>query len=208
MTTLIIARHGNTFNDGETPRRIGGRTDMPLTEKGREQARVIGTWLKQNGFDTDAAFCSRLSRTKETAQIAMREAGCSIAPQALAMFDEIDYGPDENKTEDEAIARIGATAIKQWDESGVVPPGWRADPIAIIENWISFGKKIVQGYPKKTIFAVTSNGIARFAPHMTGDFDSFKTRHKIKISTGRICVLEHDGKVWNTTKWNIDPKER
>jgi transcriptional regulator GlxA family with amidase domain len=32
MTTLIIARHGNTFEDGETPRRVGARTDLPLSE--------------------------------------------------------------------------------------------------------------------------------------------------------------------------------
>ena len=30
MTTrLIIARHGNTFEKGQTPTRVGGRTDLP-----------------------------------------------------------------------------------------------------------------------------------------------------------------------------------
>lgn len=208
MTTLIIARHGNTFEDGETPRRVGARTDIPLTDKGREQARAIGTWLGKSGYVPAAAFCSRLRRTEETARIALREAGCAITPQTLEMLDEIDYGPDENKTEDEVTARAGADALKQWDESGAVPPGWRADPHSIIESWLSFGKRITQDYPEKTVFAATSNGIARFAPHMTGDFDSFKTRHKIKISTGHVCILEHDGKRWHVTEWNVSPRER
>lgn len=208
MTTLVIARHGNTFEDGETPRRVGARTDIPLTDKGREQAQAIGRWLEQSGYIPAAAFCSFLMRTKETAHIALREIGSAITPLALEMLDEIDYGPDENKTEDEVTARVGANALKQWDESGAVPPGWRADPDAIIKNWTSFGKRIVRDYPEKTVFAVTSNGIARFAPHMTGEFDSFKSRHKIKISTGHVCVLKHDGKRWRVEEWNIRPKER
>ena len=33
-TTLIVVRHGNTFNSGDTILRVGGATDLPLTEKG------------------------------------------------------------------------------------------------------------------------------------------------------------------------------
>ena len=53
---------------------------------------------------------------------------------------------------------------------------------------------------------VTSNGIARFAPHITGDFDGFAARHKIKISTGGICVFDHDGQNWHVRNWNIRPE--
>ena len=34
MTRLVIVRHGNTFEAGEPPRRIGARTDLPLTATG------------------------------------------------------------------------------------------------------------------------------------------------------------------------------
>ena len=47
MKTLIIARHGNTFRPGETPTRVGSRTDLPLVEE--ERGRGIGRWLKQLG---------------------------------------------------------------------------------------------------------------------------------------------------------------
>ncbi len=42
MTRLVIVRHGNTFEAGETPRRIGARTDLPLTAAGLEQAEALG----------------------------------------------------------------------------------------------------------------------------------------------------------------------
>ena len=31
MTTLVVIRHGNTFEADEEPRRVGARTDLPLT---------------------------------------------------------------------------------------------------------------------------------------------------------------------------------
>ena len=39
---FIVVRHGNTFEADEQPRRIGARTDLPLTAKGVEQARALG----------------------------------------------------------------------------------------------------------------------------------------------------------------------
>ncbi len=205
MTVLIIARHGNTFEDGETPRRIGVRTDIPLTEKGREQARVMGRWLAANKKIPSVIFRSELRRTRETAELAMDECGVAAPLRSEAMFNEIDYGPDENKTETEVIARIGAAAIKDWDEKAIVPPGWRVNSAKIINDWCSFGERIASDYQGRAILVVTSNGIARFAPHMTGEFESFRTKNSLKLSTGALCLLRHDRKKWIIGDWNIRP---
>lgn len=207
MTTLIIARHGNTFEANETPRRIGVATDLPLTETGREQARAIGRWLKTNGRQPDAIFCARLRRTCETAEIAMIEAGSTLHIQRDAMFNEIDYGPDENRTDSEIVARIGAQALKDWDERAAVPPGWKADPQAIIAHWLAFGARIERDYPGCNVLVVTSNGIARFVPHLTGDFAGFAKDRKIKIATGALCVLQSAAAGWRIAEWNIRPPE-
>ena len=50
MTTLIIARHGNTFGPEDTPTRVGARTDVPLVGSGLEQGRALGRWLKAQGL--------------------------------------------------------------------------------------------------------------------------------------------------------------
>ena len=198
MTTLIIARHGNTFNKGDTPTRVGARTDLPLVESGKEQAMRIGAWLKDNSITPDIAYCSNLQRTKQTAKIAL---GTSENIIEDSMFNEIDYGPDENQTEDVVIARIGEDAIKQWDQSAIVPNGWQFDPQACIQNWKNFAEQIVaKNYG--TVFVCTSNGIARFAPHLTGDFDGFAQQHSIKLSTGAIGILEYKTGQWVATEWN------
>jgi len=75
MTTLIIARHGNTFNVSETPTRVGARTDLPLVESGKEQARKMGAWLKAQNLYPEIVYSSELKRTQETAQIAIETLG-------------------------------------------------------------------------------------------------------------------------------------
>lgn len=204
MTMLIIARHGNTFEKGETPRRVGARTDLPLVESGQSQARAIGHWLKSKGIYPEAIYCSQLQRTKQTAETALAEAGYKEPVFPLAIFNEIDYGPDENLPEDAVISRVGEQALKDWDEKAIVPQGWAFDPAQCIEDWKNFAAHIVED-KQDCVMVVTSNGIARFAPHITGDFDSFAQNHSIKISTGAVCVLQYDNGRWTVADWNIRP---
>ncbi|MGQ0526436.1 MAG: histidine phosphatase family protein [Alphaproteobacteria bacterium] len=205
MTTLIIARHGNTFEDGETPRRVGARTDLPLTGKGREQSRAIGRYLKENQLIPDVIYASTLQRTIETAKLAVKESGVTNPVFELAIFNEIDYGPDENKTEQDVMARIGREAIANWDQKGVVPPGWLADPALIIRNWLDFAGQITAHDDNETVLIVTSNGLARFAPHITGDFESFRKTHPLKLTTGALGIFVFENGKWLAKGWNIRP---
>ncbi len=206
MTTLIIARHGNTFGPGDTPTRVGAHTDLPLVEKGEEQARAIGRYLSAHKMIPDVVYSSNLQRTYQTAKIAIKESGVTNPVFQLDIFNEIDYGPDENQTEDKVIARIGEDALKDWDEQGIVPDGWKVDPVDIIQNWLSFADQICAHDDNETVLVVTSNGIARFAPHITGNFHAFSEAHNIKLSTGALAILKHDRiDGWTVTDWNVKP---
>ena len=206
VTRLIVARHGNTFEDNETPRRVGVKTDLPLVMKGRQQATAIGRYLKASGMVPDMVFCSRLQRTMETAFVAMKEAGRTAAATPLEIFDEISYGPDENRTDADVVARIGQQALADWEEKSLVPDGWKADPARIAENWKVFAQNILEEYAGDNILAVTSNGIARFAPHITDDYDTFRVQHSPKIATGALCIFEcgEEGD-WKLVSWNVKP---
>jgi probable phosphoglycerate mutase len=207
-TRIIVARHGNTFGPGDTVTRVG-RTDLPLVESGLEQGRMIGRYLKRAGLVPDMIFTSSLKRTIQTAEQAQGQMGTSLPLKNLSIFNEIDYGPDENKPEDEVVARLGKAALEKWDAEGVAPDGWNVDPAAIIQNWKNFSGQWVKDHAGKTALVVTSNGIARFAPHLTGDFDVFRACHAIKISTGALCIFENaGGETWACTAWNLKPKDQ
>ena len=201
-TTLLIARHGNTFGPGETPTRVGARTDLPLVESGKAQGKALGKYLLDQDLVPDLILTSELQRTKHMAELAMEEMGRPIETHALPMFNEIDYGPDENKPEAEVIARIGEQALKNWDEKSILPQGWLADPGQIIINWQDFANELEDG---STTLVITSNGIARFALTLISGFESDRGPLSHKISTGALCILERNGANWTVRDWNIKP---
>lgn len=201
MTKLIIARHGNTFGPEDTPTRVGARTDLPLVESGLAQAAALGAHLKAQGFVPGRVYCSALQRTQQTAQGALAVMGLDLPLQINRLFNEIDYGPDENQPEDLVIARIGQQALADWDAHAQVPKGWLADPDALIKGWQDFAAHLPDG---ETVLVVTSNGTARFAPYLTGDFDHFTAHHPIKLKTGAYGVLERqESGNWLCQGWNI-----
>lgn len=205
MTTLLVARHGNTFGPGDVVTRVGARTDLPLVEGGIEQATRLGHFLRAEGLIPSKVFSSQLKRTIQTAEIALGAMGLALSIDALHVFNEIDYGPDENRPEVEVIARLGQSALTAWDKYGTVPPGWNVDVERIKTAWLDFGVRAVNEFQGQTILVVTSNGIARFAPVLTGDWESFVSSHPLKISPGAVCQFQHDGARWLCSAWNLRP---
>jgi broad specificity phosphatase PhoE len=64
MTTLLLARHGET--DWNRELRIQGSSDIALNELGRQQARALAEELAD--VPLDAIYSSDLSRARETAE--------------------------------------------------------------------------------------------------------------------------------------------
>ena len=65
---LYIARHGESianekWPDYDNPAEMNG----PLTERGRNQANALATWMKKEEISLDAIYASSMVRTKETA---------------------------------------------------------------------------------------------------------------------------------------------
>jgi probable phosphoglycerate mutase len=84
-----LLRHAET--EWSRTKKHTGRTDIPLTDAGREVARELGERLA--GTDFAVVLCSPLSRARETAQLAGLE--CSGLRDDLL---EWDYGEYEGLT--------------------------------------------------------------------------------------------------------------
>lgn len=107
---LTLVRHGETT--GQSSIRYFGVTDVPLSEQGREQMRRVRAALAEERFD--AAFSSRLSRSREGASIV---AGAGFAVTPVAAFDEVDFGRWEGWTREEIAAR-NPEEYAVWRQSG------------------------------------------------------------------------------------------
>ncbi len=130
MTTFYLARHGETEHN--VNHIVQGHLDSPLTEKGEEQAKLLGEEFKN--IDFDLIFSSDLLRAKRTAEIvrlekelavetteALRERNWGqLEGQNSSAFDKYDpvfnalsdemkktYKPvDQYETDEEVTARI------------------------------------------------------------------------------------------------------
>lgn len=206
-TTLIIARHGNTFAPGENPRRVGARTDLPLVASGLEQARKLGEYLKAHNLIPERVYTSEMKRAQQTAELAATEFGPLTPFEVNPLFNEIDYGPDENQDEAIVRARLGEAALEDWEKKGIMPTGWSPSSEEITLMWHSFSETLHNQHAGKRTLVVTSNGIARFALQLTGDWDRARSAYGLKLATGALGILTRkpDDSHWSVVGWNIRP---
>ena len=181
MSRIFICRHGNTFDKGDIVRRVGARTDMPLSTSGRQQAEELARALSK--FNFAQAYCSALIRTQQTAVAIISE---ETPLETLDFLTEIDYGEDENKPESEVVARLGQDILDLWNIDAIAPQGWKVDPEEIIAAWVSFFD--TQRRSNEDILVVTSNGVARFVLDVITNPD-FDTPRKLRTAAYGVVEL-------------------
>lgn len=100
--TVYFLRHGETEYNAQW--RYLGRTDQPLSPKGREE-------LVCADFSPEAVYVSPLCRTAQTAEILFPEAERRVVPD----FREMDFGIFEGRSANEMA---DDPAYRQWVDSG------------------------------------------------------------------------------------------
>ncbi len=156
MTRLFLVRHGET--EWNKSLRYQGHRDIPLSDKGRAQARKIAIRLSEEKID--AAYASDLSRAMQTAQII-----CSLhnglEVRGLPEIRETNFGHWEGLTYREID--------QQFHE---VMKGWRTNPRDTrIPGGESLGEvadrcwaglnRIIEENPDRNVLVVAHGGIIR-----------------------------------------------
>lgn len=100
MTDFILVRHGETAWHAEN--RYAGRTDVPLTEHGREQAAALARWAGTARLT--AVWSSPLSRARLTAAPAAD--ACGLTQRIDERLVELDFGQGDGLTRDEMRQRF------------------------------------------------------------------------------------------------------
>ena len=116
-TIIILMRHGETSWNKKSL--LQGRTDIPLCDKGREQAKTLSKAL--SSLSISAIYSSPLSRALETAQIL--GIPHSITPKTSEGFTELNYGEWEGKSP-ETLRTNASKQYRQWlvDPKEVIVP--------------------------------------------------------------------------------------
>jgi 2,3-bisphosphoglycerate-dependent phosphoglycerate mutase len=150
MTQLVLIRHGESTWNAQN--RFTGWVDVPLSPRGREDARKAARTLAGHGVVIDVCFTSLLIRAIETAVICLTEgkAGCcSRSPvlkhaaddpdwrgwdryegepaEEIPVFpsqslDERCYGRLQGLNKRLTVERMGETRVRLWRRSFSVRP--------------------------------------------------------------------------------------
>jgi broad specificity phosphatase PhoE len=153
MTTrLILARHGET--DWNLEGRYQGQADLPLNERGREEAKLLAERLRVEKIE--AIYSSDLARAYETAKIIAEALGQEV--KTLESLREVDTGVWTGLTLEEVEKRYPEHLRE-----------WRADPLKVkrlegesylelFERTKAAIKEIVEVHPEETALIVSHGG--------------------------------------------------
>jgi len=120
-TTLILVRHGESTWNLEN--RFTGWTDVPLSDRGIEEARGSGRALGEEGLLPDVAHTSVLQRAISTLYLGLKELDRLWIPvHRHWRLNERHYGALQGLDKAETAAEHGEDQVQSWRRSYDVPP--------------------------------------------------------------------------------------
>ena len=155
MAKLYLIRHGET--DYNNSLRFQGQTDIPLNQKGIEQAEKAADFFKD--IPLQAIYTSTLIRAKTTAEIIARAKGMEL--QETDALREMSFGIWENmNTKD-----IQKKYAKEWKDffaspaRTTIPQG--ESMLAVQKRAYPTVQEILDRYPEGDVAFVAHGGIIR-----------------------------------------------
>jgi 2,3-bisphosphoglycerate-dependent phosphoglycerate mutase len=127
MNPLVLIRHGESQWNREN--RFTGWVDVPLSDKGVEEAKAAGQVLRKEGFVFDLAFTSYLRRAITTLHHVLDQMDQLWIPvHKTWRLNERHYGALQGLDKAETAAKHSAEQVKIWRRSFDVPP-------PVLESW-------------------------------------------------------------------------
>lgn len=160
MTTLLLARHGET--DWNRDHLWQGHTGPPLNQTGRQQALDLARRITA----IDAVYSSDTERTYETAVILAETHRLRVATDPR--LREVDFGEWEGLTRAQINERYGGAFTKWLSGERSTPTGGEADE-AMAERVLAALAEISDRHPLGRVLVVTSGGpIRAVEAHLAG----------------------------------------
>jgi len=157
MTRLVLIRHGETVWHKEN--RYAGRTDIPLSPRGQEQAERLARWASSARLT--AIWVSPLLRARQTAEPS--ESATGLTAHVDLRLREIDFGRGEGLTRAE-IERSFPEAFAAYETDPVAHPFPNGEnPRRTAERAVACFRDIVQAHPEGRVLVIMHNTVIRLS---------------------------------------------
>ena len=196
MARIYFLRHGET--EWNTEGRVCGHTDVPMSDVGRQQARMLAQRMKS--IPVEALYSSPLRRALDTARIIGEAIG--RGPMVDNRLRELSYGDWEGKTFDE-IERADPPAYHAWvaDPGSLAPPQGESGE-QLVERVAPFFDLIASRHQQGSVAVVCHKTVGRlFACHILGaplaDY-----RRRVVIDNASLNIFEPGKDGWKVAALN------
>ncbi len=196
MAKLVLVRHGQSVWNSQN--RFTGWVDVPLSEKGKEEAYRAGELLKDIRFDV--AYTSALTRAQETLRIILETIGLLIPVIKDTALNERHYGALQGLNKDRAREKWGADIVHLWRRSYDIPPPEGESLKDTANRTIPFLERAIMGdiYDGRNVLVVAHGNSLRSIVMYLENL-SPEEIVKVEIPTGTPIVydLDEEGKIIN-----------
>ncbi|HPE55436.1 MAG TPA: 2,3-diphosphoglycerate-dependent phosphoglycerate mutase [Bacteroidales bacterium] len=121
MLKLVLIRHGESVWNREN--KFTGWTNVPLSDKGVQEAKDAGKLLKEKGFNFKLAYTSYLNRAIKTLWLVLEEMDLMWIPVYNTWrLNEKHYGNLQGLNKAEMAEKFGDEQVLLWRRSYDAPP--------------------------------------------------------------------------------------
>jgi probable phosphoglycerate mutase len=196
-TELYLVRHGETLWNLE--KRFQGQIDSPLTENGREQARILGEFLQ--GVSFDVLITSDLGRAEETARLVnsfLKISAFTTEP----LLRERNFGIFHGLNREEAEKKYPQEAAMIWsgNSDAAVPGGESKNQLR--QRVQQFLDELPVKYPGKRILAVTHGGVVNTAIRLVLRIP-FEAPRRFKLPNTGLSIFVYEENEWFLRAMNV-----
>lgn len=183
LTTIGLVRHGET--EWNRLGKIQGKTDIPLNEAGRSQAKKCSKLVTKRKWDL--IITSPLQRAKETAEIMNQR--MQLPMVVMDTFEERDYGDAEGMTR---VKREASFPNRNYPNMET-----RDALIKRVEDGLTH---VETAYPNSNVLLVSHGGVINTILSMLseGEIGSGKT----KLLNGCISNIFLESMTWKIKDYN------
>jgi len=183
-TRVYLIRHGATTLSAED--RFAGATDVPLSDAGREQVRLLAARLAAEPIV--AFYASPMGRTMETAAILAEPHGKTVT--ARDGFREINHGHWEEKTRAE-VERLFPEEYARWERDPFsFAPRDGESGLSVTARALPELLAIVEAHPDERVLIASHKATIRLLISSLLGFDARTYRDRLDQSPACLNVLD------------------
>lgn len=188
---VLLIRHAESEMN-QQPHLIGGRSNWAeLTDRGREQASVLGAYLKSENKIPDVVISSPAVRTQQTAELSLKAMGIARELIFEDQIQELDQGEWEGMLREKLYTPEVIAQINQMNGHFSAPGG--ESPHAVAQRMHdSLHKYVDSSEPDKLIHVYTHGFAIRILVGRLLDWPYQQSFNSVADNTS-VTTLIYDG---------------